>query len=199
MRIAVFLLAVLVFGSVVRADSETQENLRRRLAESKAPRILFVGNSYSFKVPGAFAALARKAGHPVEVEQVTKGGWTLKKHAAAKETLEKIRSGNWDVVVLQEQSQMPAFQRGQREKEMIPHAVALAAEARKAGAVPVFFLTWGRRDGDAKNAKTYPDDTFAKMQARLTTGYREAAAESGQALIVPVGPAWAGEVEAGRY
>jgi hypothetical protein len=59
----------------------------------------------------------------------------------------------------------------------------------------VFFLTWGRRDGDQRNN---PEDTYAGMQSRLETGYREAAASAGGALVVPVGKAWAREMKAGR-
>ena len=180
------------------SEGETRSDLRKRLQGAKEPRVLFVGNSYSFAVPEALAALAKETGQALVVEQVTKGGWTLKKHADSKETLERIRSGRWDVVVFQEQSQLPSFGRAQREKEMIPHAAALAAEVRKAGGIPVFFETWGRRDGDKQNAKSYPDDTFAKMQARLNTGYAEAARASGNALVVPVGEAWAKEITGGN-
>lgn len=182
----------------VCAAGVSQGELRKRLQDDRDVRILFVGNSYSVQLPKIFEKLGNKSGRQVVVGQVTKGGWTLKKHATSEETLERIRSGDWDVVVLQEQSQLPSFSRGQREKEMIPHAVTLAAEVRKAGAVPVFFQTWGRRDGDTRNAKAYPDDTFAKMQGRLETGYREAAKAAGDALVVPVGRAWSEKMAAGK-
>ncbi len=182
--------------SVQAADS--QAALQSRLKKVKEARILFVGNSYSFKVPETVARLAKASKRNVVVEQVTKGGWTLKKHAAAEETLAKIQNGDWDVVVLQEQSQMPSFSEQQRSKQMVPHAKTLVAEIRKAGALPVFFQTWGRRDGDKKNSSAYPDDTFEKMQDRLITGYREAAQASGGALVVPVGECWAKEMKAGK-
>ena len=83
-------------------------------------------------------------------------------------------------------------------REMNPHVRILVTEIRKAGALPVFFQTWGRRDGDRGNKKNYPDDTFEKMQKRLITGYQEAAVVAGHALIVPVGEAWAVEVSKGR-
>ena len=41
-------------------------------------------------------------------------------------------------------------------------------------------------------------DTFSKMQSRLETGYTEAAAAAGGALVVPVGKAWAVEMNAGK-
>lgn len=178
--------------------ADSQAALQARLKRAKEARILFVGNSYSFKVPGTLGRLAKASKRKVVVEQVTKGGWTLQKHAAAKETLAKIRSGNWDVVVLQEQSQMPSFSQQQRNKQMLPHAKTLVAEIRKAGAVPVFFQTWGRRDGDKQNSTAHPNDTFEKMQVRLIAGYRETALASGGALIVPVGERWSKEMKAGK-
>ena len=80
-----------------------------RVKKAKTLRVLFIGNSYSFQIPKVFEKLAKVEGKKVEVEQVTKGGWKLVKHAAAKQTLDKISDGKWDVVVLQEQSQLPSF------------------------------------------------------------------------------------------
>ena len=178
--------------------ADALDTLQRRLAMAAEPRILFVGNSYSFKVPGALAQLAQEGRPGVVVERVTRGGWTLRKHAGSKETLARIRGGKWDVVVLQEQSQLPSFSREQRGEQMIPHAKNLVEEIRRAGAVPVFFQTWGRRNGDLQNAGAFPDDTFAKMQARLIVGYREVAEAAGGVLVVPVGEAWAEEMKAGN-
>ena len=179
------------------AGEDSQAALQARLRKTEEPRILFVGNSYSFKVPGALARLAKEAKRKVVVEGVTRGGWTLQKHAGSEETLARIRGGKWDVVVLQEQSQLPSFSREQRNRKMIPPAQALVAEIRKMGAVPVFFQTWGRRDGDRRNAESFPDDTFEKMQERLVIGYREAASAAEGALVVPVGEAWAKEMKEG--
>ena len=179
------------------AGEDSQAALQARLRKTEEPRILFVGNSYSFKVPGALARLAKEAKRKVVVEGVTRGGWTLQKHAGSEETLARIRGGKWDVVVLQEQSQLPSFSREQRNRKMIPPAQAVVAEIRKMGAVPVFFQTWGRRDGDRGNAESFPDDTFEKMQSRLVIGYREAAVAGEGALVVPVGEAWAKEMKEG--
>lgn len=179
------------------AGEDSQAALQARLRKTEEPRILFVGNSYSFKVPGALARLAKEAKRKVVVEGVTRGGWTLQKHAGSEETLARIRGGKWDVVVLQEQSQLSAFNKKQRNRKMIPPAQALVAEIRKMGAVPVFFQTWGRRDGDRRNAESFPDDTFEKMQERLVIGYREAASAAEGALVVRVGEAWAKEMKEG--
>ena len=192
MKVVAAVLILAVSGAASSKDEKAE--LRDRLDKSDEPRILFVGNSYSFKVPKVLARMTQAEGRPVVVEGITRGGWTLEKHARSKDTLTRIRNGKWDVVVLQEQSQRPSFSRAQRMREMNPHVRILVTEIRKAGALPVFFQTWGRRDGDRGNKKNYPDDTFEKMQKRLITGYQEAAVVAGHALIVPVGEAWAVEV-----
>ena len=46
--------------------------------------------------------LAKSAGQTLHYDQHTEGGWTLYKHWNSDITLEKIRKGNWDVVVIQE-------------------------------------------------------------------------------------------------
>jgi len=185
-----------ISGNALAKDAKAE--LRDRLIKSDDPRILFVGNSYCFKLPRVLSRITQHDGRRVLVEGATRGGWTLEKHARSKDTLTRIREGKWDVVVLQEQSQRPSFSRAQRAKEVNPHVRMLAQEIRRSGALPVLFQTWGRRDGDRGNKESFPDDTFEKMQKRLITGYQEAAVVAGHALIVPVGEAWAEEVKKGR-
>ena len=107
--------AVLLVPGLAPARDE-QSLLQGRIRKTEEPRILFVGNSYSFKVPGSLARLVRDSGRKVVVESVTRGGWTLKRHAGSKQTLARIREGSWDVVVMQEQSQIPSFGREQRSR-----------------------------------------------------------------------------------
>lgn len=156
------------------------------------PRVLFVGNSLSFGVPRLVAKGSAKTGGPWDVGRVAHGGWTLDRHALDPETLRTIRGGGWDVVVLQEQSRLPSVP-WQRKARMLPAAGKLAKEVREAGAVPVFYQTWGYRDGDPARK----DDDFKRMNARLREGYLEAGAAIGMA-VVPVGDAWEREVVAGR-
>jgi hypothetical protein len=147
--------------------------------------VLFIGNSYSFGVPKAFAKLAAQRGKRVHVDQETFSGWTLARHAANDATLAKIRSQRWDVVVLQEHSLIPA-QPIRRAVTMFPGVKKLAAEVRKQGAIPVLYQTWGRRDD------------FPAMNGRVREGCRLAAEHAGGLAIVPVGDAWEREFNAGR-
>src|SRR5208282_4563589 len=73
-------------------------------------RILFIGNSYTYRndLPRMFARLANAGGHEVETDMVATGSFTLSNHLASSHTLKKIKSGKWDWVVLQEQSTIPS-------------------------------------------------------------------------------------------
>ncbi len=163
---------------------------RRELSERVRTRpelaVLFIGNSYSFGVPKGFSKHATAHGRKVRVGHATSGGWTLKRHSTHPPTLRKIREGNWDIVVIQEQSEIPALPAKKRAAAMFPPLLTLVAEARQQGAIPVLYQTWGRRDGDPKIA----NDTFLKMNERLRNGYHAASAHAGNLLVVPVGDAW---------
>jgi hypothetical protein len=182
---------------VACASRQTPGKLRgtKRAPGLPAPSsILFVGNSYSFRVPEELRRIAARDGRKLRIAQVTHGGWSLKQHAENEGTLQAIRGGGWDYVVIQEQSRIPS-QTLMRSHAMFPHVRKLASEAREAGAVPVLYQTWGRRDGDEWH---YGDDDFHSMNRRLRDGYQQAARNAGGLTVVPVGDAWEKEVDAGR-
>ena len=176
------------------AAMEAQRQLAERVRADPELAVLFVGNSYSFGVPKAFSRFAASHGKKVRTGHATYGGWTLERHSTNEATLRKIRDGRWDVVVIQEQSLIPAMPAGERAVKMLPPLRRLVAVVRENGAVPVLYQTWGRRDGD----KEVPGDDFLAMNHRLREGYRAAAADAGGLLVVPVGDAWETEVRAGR-
>jgi hypothetical protein len=166
---------------------------QQKIKNSPQPAVLFVGNSFSQNVPPEFARIAAAHGTPVRTDKATANGWTLARHALCPETLHKIRSGKWDVVVLQEQSRMPARSIWIRRVKMRPALAQLAHEARSAGAVPLLMQTWGYSKGDPSRAR----DDFHKMTARLRKGTHEEAAHA-KLPVIPVGDAWQREVEQGR-
>jgi hypothetical protein len=191
-RFLTILAALPVLASCTAPPADPQ-SLARRVAATREPTVLFIGNSYSFGVPRAFAKLAASHGKRVRVDQVTHSGWTLARHADSRETLGKIRSGRWDIVVLQEQSRIPSLP-ALRPFLMFPNVRRLAAEARTRGAQPVLYQTWAGREGDPKR----PGDDFHAMTRRLRQGYRLAAQDAGGLPLVPAGDFWQHEVAAGR-
>ncbi len=156
------------------------------LGPGTCTRVLFIGNSFTFvnDLPGEFAQLARSGGNRTKVDMVAEGGWTLAQHAASVGSLDKIKSAQWDFVVVQEQSQIPAVEQS-RVTMMFPAARSLAFIIGQAGATPLFFLTWGHRDGYPENGM----GNYASMQAQLNNGYLRIANELA-APIAPVGAAW---------
>ena len=189
--------AILALAACAAAPPHTPAEAHRELAgrTRACPRlaVLFVGNSYSFGVPKAFAKLAAARGKPVLVAQQTHSGWTLARHAASPETLAAIRSQPWDVIVFQEQSRLPSLP-VRRALAMFPNVRSLAARARSHGAIPVLYQTWASRNGDPLR----PADDFHAMTHRLRQGYHAASRHAGGLLVVPVGDAWQRRFSAGR-
>lgn len=174
--------------------SDPRRELSKRVAACPEPSILFVGNSYSFGVPKAFSKLAAEHGKKLRVGHATYGGWTLQQHSENAPTLRKIREGRWDIVVIQEQSEIPALPPKKRDAAMFPPLRQLVALVRQQGAIPILYQTWGRRDGDPK----IRNDDFHAMNHRLRLGYQAASKNADGLEIVRVGDAWETEVSAGR-
>ncbi len=114
----------------------------------------------------------------------TDDGSTLADHAGSSRTTSALTSTNWNIVVLQEQSQIPAVDRF-RETEMYPAARTLVAMVRHAGAQPIFFITWAHRDGWPQNGLV----DYSTMQSAIDDGYQAIASEQ-HAAVAPVGYAW---------
>ena len=164
-----------------------QQGCGNETEASGCTRVLFIGNSYTYvnDLPAMFAQLAQSGGHRVETGMVAVGGSTLGEHAASVATAAKLTSARWDLVVLQEQSQIPSVDQ-LRQSEMYPAARRLADTIYRHGGRPIFFLTWAHRDGWPENG--LPD--YASMQSAIDQGYLTIAAEE-EAAVAPVGVAWA--------
>ena len=149
-------------------------------------RVLFIGNSYTSvnDLPSVFAKLARAGGHRVETGRATADGARLADHATSSATIAAITSAKWNIVVLQEQSQIPAIEQF-RQAEMYPGARALVAMVRQAGAQPMFFLTWAHRGGWPENGLI----DYSTMQSAIDDAYLAIAGEQ-HAAVAPVGYAW---------
>src|SRR5437588_9296321 len=102
--------------------------------------VLFIGNSYTSvnDLPATFAKLGRSGGHRVETGRDTVDGSTLADHAASAATATALAGARWNIVVLQEQSQIPAIDQ-LRQSDMYPAARTLVAMVRHAGQHPIFF------------------------------------------------------------
>ncbi len=148
-------------------------------------RVYFMGNSYTFvnDLPRTFATLAASGGHQVETRTDAAGGELLQGHASDASALAALRATRWSFVVLQEQSEVPAFEES-KLRVMYPAARRLVLAARAAGVTPAFLMTWGHAHGLPEAALDY-----SGMQARIGHAYVEIAREV-RAPVAPVGLAW---------
>lgn len=156
--------------------------------------ILYLGNSYTYtaNLPQMVSELASANGVNVYYESSLPGGHTLEQHSTNVTSLQKISSRDWDFVVIQEQSQKPSFPPSQVAAETYPFAEILvdSIKSNYECTEPVFFMTWGRRDGDHDNCQFYtPLCTFEGMNARLRESYLEMA-EDNNTTVAPCGAAW---------
>lgn len=165
------------------ADAGTRESV-----DGGVLRLLFIGNSYTQvnDLPQRFAELAAAAIPAADLvtESVLVGGQTLEGHWAAGTALERIRSGSWSHVVLQEQSLRPA----EDPSRFVEYARRLGAAATDAGAVPALYVTWAR----ASDSDVYPYafQTPDEMQDRLTAAYDDAARQLPGSVRLCVGEAF---------
>lgn len=157
-------------------------------------KVLFVGNSYtgSHNLPMRVQELAASMGDSVYYDASIFGGYTFNLHSTNPTTLAKIYSDKWDYVVLQEQSQIPALSPSYVAANCFPYAHKLDSHVTRSNqcAESVFFMTWGRKNGDAMNCASYPPVcTYNGMQARLRQSYLQMAINE-HGSVAPVGAAW---------
>ena len=72
--------------------------------------ILFIGNSYTGGIRKTFDQLVKAENADLHVEYINPGGRQLRQHFSNPKVIAKIKSRKWDFVILQEQSQTPAYQ-----------------------------------------------------------------------------------------
>ncbi len=157
-------------------------------------RVLFLGNSYTAtnNLPALLQNMATSTNDTLYFESSTPGGYTLEAHCTNTTTLNKIAQGNWDFVVLQEQSQLPSFPEEQVQVEVFPFAKKLDSliHVYNPCAETIFYMTWGRKNGDASNCAVWPPVcTYNGMDSLLYNRYMQLA-ENNNAVVAPVGAVW---------
>jgi len=163
-------------------------------AQPLIKRVLFIGNSYTSvnNLPLLTANAAHSAGDSLIYDSNLPGGTTFQYHSADATSRSKIIQGNWDKVVLQEQSQMLSFPISQVETDCFPFAKRLDSliHAYNPCARTLFYMTWGRKNGDASNCPVWPPVcTYNGMDSLLNLRYRMIA-DSTHASVSPVGAVW---------
>ena len=154
--------------------------------------VLFIGNSYTYvnDLPNTMRELALSLGDDVTVASSAPGGYTLFQHSTYAPTLSALGSQQWDFVVMQEQSQLGALPTDVTNTEIGATQLVTAIEANDECTYPVFYMTWGRQNGDDQNCANFPFMcTYDGMQQGLRDNYI-ALGEYNDGYVAPVGSAW---------
>lgn len=176
-----FYLLILVLSSVVASSQSTK-------------KVFFIGNSYTdtHNIPQLIQSIAKAAGDQLSYTSHVPGGATLQQHNNNQNVNNTIAQGNWDYVVLQEQSQLPAFPDADVNNQVYPYATALSQKIKQANpcAKVTFYMTWGRKNGDQANCAFWkPLCTYIGMDDLLQQRYMTMATTN-KGIVAPVAAVW---------
>ena len=157
-------------------------------------KVLFIGNSYTDvnNLPAMVSNAAASTGDVLIYDSNLPGGSRFINHASNPTTLNKINSNTWDYVVLQAQSQETSLNESQMVTEVYPYATSLsnAIRANNECSQPLFYMTWGKENGDAGNCPYLPwVCTYAGMDDKIRETYITMAQQN-NAELAPVGAVW---------
>ena len=168
---------------------EQKEKPKKKEKKPRTIKVLFIGGSFIYynNLPDIFAKLAMAGGAgTVETGMAAVPGWSLKDHWQKGDSHTVLREKDWNFVVLQDESLVreeahpDGRPKGGAVEAFRPFARNWAQVVQDVRAVPVFFLTWARKDA--------PDG-----QAFLNSAYFSVAKEV-EAKVAGVGLAW-GQVQ----
>lgn len=153
-------------------------------------KVLLIGNSYVYvnNLPAVIIEAAASTNNEIIIDTSVPGGYTLKMHSKDSSTINKIKKGIWDYVVLQEQSQLPASKFIKVETDVLPYAHCLDSTIHKynPNCKTVFYMTWGRKNGDSF---TTPFQTYQEMDSLISIRYM-LMAKINHAILSPAGVVW---------
>ncbi|MEP1096359.1 MAG: hypothetical protein ABJG78_14680 [Cyclobacteriaceae bacterium] len=160
---------VLSFGGILPSNGQISKETQK---------VLFVGNSYIYynNLPQIVSLVSDSTNTNLLTEKSTTGGTRLSHHWRGDyglKTKELIENGNFDIVVLQEQSMGTI----QQPDSFLIYSKKLCEFIRENGAEPYFYMTWAR-------------EKLPQQQKTISRLYRQAAKEN-NAVVVPAGEAWA--------
>ena len=160
-----FVAILLCFSSIVIAQKDMPK------------KVLFIGNSYPYfwNLPQTVDLMAESQDIDMVTKQSTTGGASLGHHWRGErnlQSIEKIKSGDYDAVVLQDHSR-----RAIDHPDSLMHFGKLFGDLIKSnGAQTYVYMTWAR-------------EWNPYMQEKITAEYNRLA-EKINAQVVPVGLAW---------
>ena len=160
----------------------------------QSKKVFFIGNSYTgtHNIPHLIQQVATSSGDTLVYEDHTPGGSTLQQHANNPAVNSKIDQGDWDYVVLQEQSQLPSFPPADVNNQIVPYAAQLSNRIKQSNPCTqvTFYMTWGRKNGDATICPMWPPVcTYVGMDDLIKQTYMHLATTN-DGIVSPVGAVW---------
>jgi hypothetical protein len=148
--------------------------MRKKGKGSGPLKLLFIGNSFTARndLPSLITRLAAKHGTTIEHRLISAGGASLRAHWNADVAKQAIQDGDYNYVVLQEQSTLPV----KNAKRMHENVRLFDETVRAAGAKTLLYMTWARLNAP-------------QSQQAIADAYTDIGRELG-ATVVPVGTAW---------
>ncbi len=159
------------------------------LQAQQTRKVLFIGNSYTFtnNLPDIISNIASSMGDSLIYDIAAPGGYTFTQHLNDSATLLKIMQGGWDYIVMQEQSQLPSFD---SYSTSAASALCNFINLYSPCARKLFYMTWGRKHGDALNCPVNPPScTYEGMDSMIKMNYLYMASIT-NAEVSPVGAVW---------
>jgi hypothetical protein len=181
------LLSILISALLAARGTEAQKDVN----------LLMIGNSYTYKndlnaiIFGMFQDFPDLY-IPVSFQRYAPGGHNFvdayKNARTAGDSLYTILNSqtNWTWITMQEQSQYGGLVGYDHYDRSLAAAEGLTAllKQKYSWVQVIFYMTWGRRNGDDANPGIFPD--FLTMNALLEQGYRNYAQQTGSQFS-PVG------------
>lgn len=164
-----FISAILIFIFPFNCDGQNQND---------TIRVLFIGNSYTYteNLPQVISVLSESTNKIITAHKSTVGGATLKQHwlgARGLQSIEKIKDGNYHIVVLQEHSMGPI----NHPDSTLKYIGLFSNIIQKHNAKLLLYETWAREE-------------TPERQQQISCFYIDAANRN-NGTVVPVGQAWA--------
>lgn len=161
--------------------SQTASATVQPVPKSKKVRVLMVGNSITYSASNRTISnlkkLAKKAKRKLTVKRLTYNNekmvnWANPKHKNGKRLYKEIRSGKWDYIVLQEQTDAAV------KPSLVDASKKLAAYIRKTSPKTqiIYNCTWAYKKGRKVSGKRY---SFSSMQKAMNQNYEAAAQQTG--------------------
>lgn len=183
---ACFTNQVLACAKLVPPTAAQAQVAQSKSQENRTLKVLFIGNSYLYynSAPEIFSAMAKEKfpNRKVITKLISDGGMTLARHYQEGRALSEIRSGNWDYVILQEQSELGSGVFVNNRKFFgkpdffFEYAKKFNREIKKAGAKTLFLHTWAHRS--VPSNQKYLNYAYSKISKELA------------ATMIPAGLTW---------